>query len=104
MLMGKHKKLKNIKKWLEQNKSLSDKETIEQLFGFDLAKTDSLMKFSFFRDYLNNISEYNLELIEENNGSSGSFHIDSRIRFDSIFPYNYSGPTNFLLEWVSCEQ
>lgn len=84
MLMGKHKKLKNIKKWLEQNKSLSDKETIEQLFGFDLAKTDSLMKFSFFRDYLNNISEYNLELIEENNGSSGSFHIDSRIRFDSI--------------------
>ncbi len=84
MLMEKHKKLKNIKKWLEQNKSLRDKETIEQLFGFDLAKTDFLMKFSFFRDYLNNISKYDLEFIEENNGNSGGFYIDSRIRFDSI--------------------
>jgi thiol-disulfide isomerase/thioredoxin len=84
MLMEKHKKLKNIKKWLKQNKSLSEQETIEQLLGFDLSKTDSLMKFSFFRDYLNNISEYELEFIEENNGNSGGFYIDSRIRFDSI--------------------
>lgn len=84
MLMEKHKKLKNIKKWLKQNKTLRDKESIEQLFGFDLTKTDSLMKFSFFRDYLNNISEYKLEFIIENNGSSGGAYIDSRIRFDSI--------------------
>lgn len=84
MLMEKHKKLKNIKKWLEQTKSLKDKETIEQVFGFDLSKTDSLMKFSFFRDYLNNISQYDLNFIEENNGNSGGFYIDSRIRFDSI--------------------
>lgn len=84
MLMEKHKKLKNIKKWLKQNKSLRNKETIEQLFGLDLAKTDSLMKFSFFRDYLNYISKYDLGFIIENNGSSGGAYIDSRIRFDSI--------------------
>jgi len=84
MLMEKHKKLKNIKKWLVQTKTLEDKETIEQVFGFDLSKTDSLMKFSFFRDYLNSISQYDLNFIEENNGNSGGFYIDSRIRFDSI--------------------
>jgi hypothetical protein len=84
MLMEKHKKLKTIKKWVNQNKTQKDKEIIEQNFGFDLAKTDSLMTFSFFRDYLNNISQYNLEFIEENNGNSGGFYIDSRIRFDSI--------------------
>jgi thiol-disulfide isomerase/thioredoxin len=84
ILMEKHKRLKNIKQWLEQNRTLKNKEIIEQLFGFNLSKTDSLMNFSFFRDYLNYISEYNLEFIEENNGNSGGFYIDSRIRFDSI--------------------
>ncbi len=99
MLMEKHKKLKNIKKWIEQNKSLRDKETIEQLFSFDLTKTDSLMKFSFFRDYLNDISQYDLNFIEENNGSSGGFYIDSRIRFDSILKDKRFNQTakNFLL-------
>ncbi|MDO5969774.1 TlpA disulfide reductase family protein [Flavivirga aquimarina] len=99
MLMEKHKKMKNIKKWLEQNKSFKDKETIEQLFGFDLSKTDSLMKFSFFREYLNNISKYDLEFIEENNGNSGGFYIDSRIRFDSILKDKRFNQTakNFLL-------
>jgi thiol-disulfide isomerase/thioredoxin len=99
MLMEKHKNLKNIKKWLEQNKSLRDKETIEQVFGFDLSETDSLIKFSFFRDYLNNISQYDLNFIEENNGSSGGFYIDSRIRFDSILKDKRFNQTakNFLL-------
>lgn len=99
MLMEKHKKLKNIKKWLEQNKSLKGKETFEKSFGFDLSKTDSLMTYAFFRDYLNNISEYNLEFIEENNGNSGGFYIDSRIRFDSILKDKRFNQTakNYLL-------
>ena len=84
MLMEKHKNLKNIKNWLARQKSLENKETIEQEHGFDLSKTDSLMKFSFFRDYLIQISKYDLDMIEENNGNSGAFYIDSRIRFDSI--------------------
>ena len=99
MLMEKHKNLKNIKRWLAQNESLRDKETIEQDIGFDLSETDSLMKFSFFRDYLKNISQYDLNVIEENNGSSGGFYIDSRIRFDSILKdkrFNQSAK-NFLL-------
>ena len=99
MLMEKHKRLKNIKKWLEQNKTLKDKEVIEQKLGFDLSKTDSLMKFSFFRDYLNNISEYNLEFIKENNGRSGGYYIDSRIRIDSILKDKRFNQTakNYLL-------
>ncbi|CAM1345638.1 TlpA family protein disulfide reductase [Tenacibaculum amylolyticum] len=99
MLMEKHKKSKNIKKWITQNKSLGDKEKIEQVYGFDLTKTDSLMKFSFFRDYLNYISQYDLNLINENNGSSGGFYIDSRIRFDSILKDKRFNQTakNFLL-------
>lgn len=99
MLMEKHKKLRTIKKWLEQNTSLRDKEIIEQVFEFDLSETDSLMKFSFFRDYLNDISQYDLNFIEENNGSSGGFYIDSRIRFDSILKDKRFNQTakNFLL-------
>lgn len=99
MLMEKHKKLKNIKKWLDQNKSFRDNETMEQVFSFDLSKTDSLMKFSFFRDYLNNISEYDLEFIQENNVNSGGFYIDSRIQFDSILKDKRFNQTakNFLL-------
>ena len=99
MLMEKHKKLGNIKKWLEQNKSLKGKEAMKQVYGFDLSKTDSLMKFSFFRDYLNHISQYDLNYIEENNGGSGGFYIDSRIRFDSILKDKRFNQTarNFLL-------
>ncbi|TDU39773.1 hypothetical protein BXY82_1804 [Gelidibacter sediminis] len=99
MLMEKHKKLKTITKWLKQNNTLRGKEIIEQKFGFDLAKTDSLMTFSFFRDYLKNISQYNLEFIKENNVNSGGFYIDSRIRFDSILNdqrFNQSAK-NYLL-------
>lgn len=84
MLMEKHKRLKNIKKWLQQNKALTHDETLESKVSFDLTKTDSLMTFLHFRNYLQNISQYNLEFIQENNGSSGAFYIDSRIRFDSI--------------------
>ncbi|MEM9686904.1 MAG: TlpA disulfide reductase family protein, partial [Bacteroidota bacterium] len=82
-----------------QNKILKNEEPLEKSFEFDLAKTDSLMKFSFFRDYLNYISEYNLEFIRENNGSSGGFYIDSRIRFDSILKDNRFNQTakNYLL-------
>ncbi|OQD42781.1 hypothetical protein BUL40_09700 [Croceivirga radicis] len=99
MLMEQHKNIKNIKKWVEQNKSLRDKETIEHVFGFNLSETDSLMKFSFFRDYLNNISQYELNFIEENNGGSGGSYIDSRIRFDSIIKDKRFNQTakNFLL-------
>ncbi|MCX2680498.1 TlpA disulfide reductase family protein [Galbibacter sp. EGI 63066] len=100
MLMERHKKLKNIEKWLEQNRALNNKEAIEQNFGFDLSKTDSLMKFSFFRNYLNNISKYNLGYIEENNnGNSGGSYIDSRIRFDSILKDKRFNQTakNYLL-------
>lgn len=99
MLMEKHKRIKNINEWLEQNYFLRDKETIEQVFGFDLSKTDSLMKFSFFRAYLNYISQYDLHFIEENNGSSGGFYVDSRIRFDSIIKDKRFNQTakNFLL-------
>lgn len=84
MLMEKHKNLKNIKKWLSQKENLNEKEIIEEKFGFDLSKTDSLMKYSFFRDYLNNISKYELSFIQENHINSGAFYIDSRVRFDSI--------------------
>ncbi|MBL4604577.1 MAG: TlpA family protein disulfide reductase [Flavobacteriaceae bacterium] len=99
MLMEKHKKLKTIKNWLAQNKTLKNKETIKKKFGFDLSKTDSLMEFSFFRDHLNYISKYNLEFIEENNGKSGAFYIDSRIRFDSILKDKRFNQTakNYLL-------
>lgn len=84
MLMESHKKLKNIKVWLAQHQSLQNNETIEPPVSFDLSQTDSLLKFSFFREYLNNISQYDLELINETNTSSGSAYIDTRIRFDSI--------------------
>ncbi|MBU3820950.1 redoxin domain-containing protein [Flavobacteriaceae bacterium XHP0103] len=99
MLMEKHKNLKNIKKWLEQNKTSKNKEVIEKSFGFDLSKTDSLMKFSFFRDYLGYISEYNLDFIEENNGNSGAIYVDSRVRFDSILQDRRFNQTakNYLL-------
>ena len=99
MLMEKHKKLKNIKNWLALNASLQKKESIARGPDFDLSKTDSLMKFSYFREYLNNISQYNLEIIQENNGSSGGFYIDSRIRFDSILQDKRFNQTarNFLL-------
>ncbi|MDF0715564.1 TlpA disulfide reductase family protein [Muricauda sp. 334s03] len=99
MLMEKHKKLKNIKNWLARQKSLENEEIIEQVYGFDLSKTDSLMKFSFFRDYLIQISKYDLDMIEENNGNSGAFYIDSRIRFDSILQdkrFNHTAK-NYLL-------
>ena len=99
MLMEKHKKIKNIKEWIAQNKSLRNNENIEQVYRFDLAQTDSLMQFSFFRDYLNNISQYDLKFIEENNQSSGGFYIDSRIRFDSILKDSRFNQTakNYLL-------
>ena len=99
MLMEKHKKLKPISQWLEANKSLRNDENIEQPYTFDLAHTDSLLKFSFFRDYLQNISLYNLDLIQESNSSSGAFYIDSRIRFDSIVMDERFNQTakNFLL-------
>lgn len=99
MLMENHKKNKAIKRWLEQNRTLKNKEIIEKNYGFDLTKTDSLMKFSFFRDYLNNISQYDLGSIEENNVSSGKSYIDSRIRFDSILKDKRFNQTakNYLL-------
>ena len=99
MLMERHKKLNNIKNWLEQNNSSIELEAKEKPFGFDLTQTDSMMKYSFFRDYLNIISEYDLPLIEENNGNSGGFYADSRIRFDSILNDRRFNQTakNFLL-------
>lgn len=84
MLMESHKKVKAISKWLEQNQSLQDREKLKKPLQFDLASSDSLMKFTFFRDYLDQISKYGLQRITENNGGSGGTYIDSRTRFDSI--------------------
>ncbi|MFY0630624.1 MAG: TlpA family protein disulfide reductase [Flavobacteriaceae bacterium] len=99
MLMEKHKNLKSIKKWTKQNRTLKKEEAIEQSYRFNLSKTDSLMKFSSFRFYLNHISKYDLNFINENNGNSGSYYIDSRIRFDSILKDKRFNQTakNFLL-------
>jgi len=98
-LLERHKNLKTIKEWTERNKSLSKKENIETLYSLDLSKTDSLMTFAYFRDYLNNISKYNLSFIQENNTNSGAFYIDSRVRFDSILNDKRFNQTakNFLL-------
>lgn len=99
MLMEKHKKFWVIKNWLKQSNERYDKETLPQQFGFELAQTDSLIQFSFFRDYLKNISEYDLTLITENNGNSGGSYLDARIRFDSILNDNRFNQTakNYLL-------
>jgi thiol-disulfide isomerase/thioredoxin len=98
-LMEKHKLINSIKKWLDQNQGLHKTELIDKGHTFDLSKTDSLMRFHFFRAYLNRISQYDLNLITEYNGSSGGFYIDSRVRFDSIVGdkrFNQSAK-NFLL-------
>lgn len=84
MLMESHKNVKSISRWLEQKQALQNGEKLEKPKEFDLEKTDSLMKFAFFRDYIDQISKYRLNQIIENNGESGSSYIDSRIRFDSI--------------------
>lgn len=98
-LLEKHKNLKTIKEWNERNKSFSNKENIETIYSLDLSKTDSLMNFAYFRDYLNNISKYDLSFIQENNTNSGAFYIDSRVRFDSILNDKRLNQTakNFLL-------
>ncbi|MCB0371550.1 MAG: hypothetical protein KDD31_00920, partial [Muricauda sp.] len=84
MLMESHKNLKVISQWLTLNQSLQSEEKMEKPVRFDLGKSDSLMIFAFFRDYLDQISKYDLNPISKNYGGSGSFYIDSRIRFDSI--------------------
>ena len=98
-LLEKHKNLKPLKKWIEKNESFSNRENIETIYNLDLSKTDSLMTFSYFRDYLNNISKYDLSFIQENNINSGGSYIDSRIRFDSIINDERFNQTakNFLL-------
>ena len=96
--MEKHKRSKDIKKWVELN-SKFEVESNDRPFVFDRSKTDSLMIFSFFRDHLIYNSEYGLQPIAENHGNSGSFYIDSRIRFDSILQDKRFNQTarNFLL-------
>lgn len=85
ILMLKNKRPKDIQKWLALKSKLNHNEILEKEPELDLlSKGDSLMKFSFFRDYINYTSEYDLSLIEEYNIGSGSFYRDSRIRFDSI--------------------
>lgn len=98
-LIEQHKNNKIIKKRVEQNEILSNKENIQTIYSLDLSKTDSLMAFSYFRTYLNNISKYNLSLIQENNINSGGSYIDSRVRFDSILKDNRFNQTakNHLL-------
>ena len=98
-LLEKNKNLKPIKKWIEKNNSFSNKENIETIYNLDLSKTDSLMTFSYFRDYLNNISKYDLSFIQENNMNSGASYIDSRVRFDSILKDKRFNQTakNYLL-------
>ena len=101
VLMEKNKKPKNIQKWLKEKQISNGEQQIEQNFNFDLSQTDSLMKFSFFREYLNNVSEYKLTSISENNGGSGANYIDSRIRFDSILKdrrFNQNAKNYLLFE------
>lgn len=81
-LIEKHKELKHIKKW--NNISVTNNENIEANIQFDLSKTDSLMIFSFFREYLKSVSKYNITSIKEKRTGSGASYIDSRVRFDSI--------------------
>lgn len=99
VLMENDKKSKIIKKWIEKSSILDNKEVIQSYHEFDLSKTDSLMKFYFFRDYLSNISKYNLNFNTSNYGNSGGTFIDSRIRFDSIIHDKRFNQTakNFLL-------
>jgi len=83
-LMDKHKQSSFIKKKLREELVFKNGEHLENEYSFDLTKTDSLMKFYFFREHLNRISKYNLKTIKEDHGTSGKNYIDSRIRFDSI--------------------
>ena len=85
VLMERHKKNKVVEKWLSKNQFFDGEGEFSKAAVFDLAQTDSLMTYSFFRDHLKNISQYGLSRITENNGSSGGSYIDSRVRFDSIF-------------------
>jgi thiol-disulfide isomerase/thioredoxin len=100
-LLEKHKNNKAVEKHLEQNKYLSSNEGGKIIYDWDLSKTDSLMTYSFFRDYLNDLSKYNLSYIEVINMNSGGFHIDSRVRFDSILNdkrFNQTAKNYLLLE------
>lgn len=83
-LMASHNNNKIVKNYLTRHTTLSNKEHINSTYSLNLSKTDSLMIFSYFRDYLNSISKYDLSFIQENNINSGAFYIDSRVRFDSI--------------------
>lgn len=96
-VMEKHKEIKTISEWLSTPSGNNEK--FNKIPHYDLVQTDSLMKYSFFRDYLNSISKYNLSLIVENNGNSGGSYLDSRARFDSILSDNRFNQTakNFLL-------
>lgn len=100
-----HKNNKTVKKYVEQRTSLLNKEDLQTTYSLDLSETDSLMTYTFFRDYLNSSSKYNLPIIQENNTSSGSFYTDSRIRFDSILNDSRFNQTakNFLLPIVFTE-
>jgi len=42
------------------------------------------MTFGYFRDYLTDLSKYDLSFIQENSVESGAFYVDARVRFDSI--------------------
>ena len=83
-LMEKHKTNPQIRNWLQNNKGLVGQEEIQKFVGLDLTKADSLMKFHFFRSYLEIISTYNLNYIKEDHGTHGGSYIDARVRFDSI--------------------
>ncbi len=98
-LMEKHKNNKFVRNWIDQNNILSNNENIKTSYSLDLTKTDSLMIFSYFRDYLNITSKYNLSFIQENNVNSGGIYIDSRVRFDSILKDKRFNQTakNYLL-------
>lgn len=99
VLLEQHKNNRTVNKWLDKNKLFTNREAIDTLYSLDLSLADSLMTFSHFRRYLSLISKYNLSTIEENNGNSGGFYIDSRIRFDSILKDKRFNQTikNYLL-------
>ncbi|MCB0685927.1 MAG: TlpA family protein disulfide reductase [Saprospiraceae bacterium] len=83
-LRKQHLKNRMIKKYVEDQEQESLERHLPVIDTFEFSKVDSLMKFAFFRNRLDRISQYNLPLIFNFNGNAGSAFIDARIRFDSI--------------------
>lgn len=63
-LMEEHKKNKIVRKWASGKDRDYNDGYLKMKYSFNLSKTDSLLKFSFFRTHLKNISRYGLHSID----------------------------------------